>query len=110
MKIILQIIFSLILAAMIAVTIWAGSFESVMAGSEKLFREPWGIATLFDTYLGFLTFYAWVFYKERAWLNRFNWLLAIIILGNIATAVYMLWQLRKLNSSATPADLLLRRA
>jgi hypothetical protein len=31
---------------------------------------PWFIATLFDCYFGFLTFYAWLFYKETGWFSR----------------------------------------
>ena len=32
--------------------------------------NAWTIATLFDAYYGFITFYVWVAYKERRWLPR----------------------------------------
>ena len=72
--------------------------------------NPWFIATLFDTYFGFLWFWAWVAYKERTPAMRALWLVLIFALGNIAMAAYMLMQLRKLPPDATAAQLLLRRA
>ena len=68
------------------------------------------IATLFDTYWGFLTFYCWVAYKEVGWIARIVWLVGILLLGNIAMAVYMLIQLFKVPASASIEDVLLRRA
>lgn len=91
----LTIIFGTILIAMLAVTSWASLHESVFAGGRKLLNEPWGIATLFDTYFAFLTFYVWLAYKEVSWIARIAWLIAILLLGNIAMAIYMLIQIRK---------------
>ena len=62
-------------------------------GSDALF---WGI-------------YAWIAYKERGWGARIGWLLAVLLTGNMAMAVYMLLQLRGLPANATAADVLLRR-
>ena len=72
--------------------------------------HPWFIATLFDTYWGFLTFYCWVFYKENSWMKRVTWLVAILLLGNIAMAVYVLNKLFRLPADASAEDLLLRRS
>jgi predicted permease len=71
--------------------------------------HPWFIATLFDTYFAFLTFYVWVAYKETSNLARVLWLLAILALGNIAMAAYMLGQLFRLPADAKIEQLLLRR-
>lgn len=105
----LYLLFGLILVAMLGVTSWATSIESVIVGGPKVVREPWALATLFDAYCGFLTFYAWVFYKERSLLARGAWLVAILGLGNIAMAAYVLWQLKKLPAGAAPESLLLRK-
>lgn len=91
----LRIIFSLILIGMLIVTTWATMQESIAVGAPKIIEQPWGIATLFDTYFGFLTFYIWVFYKERAIPARLAWFIAIMALGNIAMAVYALIQIQK---------------
>jgi len=65
-------------------------------------------ATLADAYFGFLTFYAWVFYRETSPVSRSVWLLLILLLGNIAMSIYMLIALGRMQSDH-PAELLLRR-
>lgn len=109
MRRILGLFFGFVLVAMLVVTTWASSYENVFVGGGKLLREPWGVATLFDTYFAFLTFYIWVFYKETSWMARILWLLGVLILGNIAMAVYVLLELRNLPSKAQMPELLLRR-
>jgi hypothetical protein len=102
-------IFSFVMLAMLIVTTWASSRESVLAGGRKLLAEPWGIATLFDCYFAFLTFYLWVFYRELSTLRRALWLIAILLLGNIAMALYVLLALRKLKPGESLTALLVPR-
>ena len=109
MKRILQVLCGLVLLSMLIVTTWASLNENVLAGGAKIVAEPWGIATLFDTYFAFLTFYAWVYYKETKFMARGLWLILILALGNIAMAAYLLWQLAKLDSHFMAQDLLLRK-
>jgi predicted permease len=71
--------------------------------------HPWFIATMFDAYFGFLTFFCWVAYKETSNLARVVWLVAILLLGNIAMSVYMLLQLFRLPANAGVESLLLRK-
>lgn len=80
---------------MLIVTTWASSYESVFVGAEKIFKEPWAIATLADAYFGFLTFYVWVLIKEHTVAKKIIWLILILLLGNIAMSIYCLIQLRK---------------
>jgi len=100
--------FAFVLVAMLGVTTWASMDRSVFEAGNLL-DDPWGVATLFDAYFGFLTFYLWLFYKEPRWLARVVWLLLILSLGNIAMAVYALIQLMRLPPRAGIEDLLLRR-
>lgn len=109
MIVLLRILFSLILAAMIAVTTWAGSKRNLFEAGGELVRNPWGVATLFDAYFGFLTFYAWVAYKERSILARVVWFVLIMTLGNIAMAVYVLLKLFGMPANGTVEQLLLRK-
>ena len=51
------------------------------------------VATLFDAYWGFITFFVWVCYKQTSWLARGAWGVAILLLGNIAIASYCLAEL-----------------
>lgn len=94
----LVLFFSFVLVAMLIVTTWASLQENVIVGAMKLFQEPWGIATLADTYFGFLTFYIWVLYKEQSLASKTVWLILILTLGNIAMAIYALLQIRKSKS------------
>jgi hypothetical protein len=57
----------------------------------------WTIATLIDAYYGFITFYAWVLWKEARALPRVLWFVAIMLLGNIAMSAYVLRQLARLE-------------
>ena len=106
----LLVLFGGILAAMLVVTVTASLHQPLWEWGG-LTAEPdrwWTYATLADAYFGFLTFYAWVFYKETRAAARAGWFVAIMLLGNIAMAVYVLLQLAKLPAGAPLSRLLLR--
>ncbi len=105
----LRIFFSGVLVTMLLATSWASYHCALWKTPEALVTHPWFIATLFDCYFGFLTFYAWLCYKETAWLARGAWLVAILLLGNIAMSAYMLLTLFRLPASASLEAVLLRR-
>ncbi len=106
---------SLVLGALIGVSVWATSRMDLVPAIQELFgraskdANPWFVATLFDAYFGFLWFWLWVAYKEVSWIAKFLWLILILCLGNIAMAVYVLIQLARLPEGADIEDLLLRR-
>ena len=104
----LKFLFTAILAGMVGVTAWASLRENVLIGLAKVLREPWAAATLADAYAGFLTFFAWVWYKERSPASRALWFVLIMLLGNIAMAAYALIILARLPPGAGPERLLLR--
>ena len=107
----LGLLFGGILAAMLAVTTTASLHQPLWEWGG-LTAEPdrwWTYATLADAYFGFLTFYAWVFYKESTATARAGWFIAIMLLGNIAMSVYVLLQLSKLQPGDSVAQLLLRK-
>ena len=94
---------------MLGVTSWASSIEALWKMPREVATHPWFIATLFDTYFAFLAFWLWVAYKERSVLSRVLWLIGILLLGNIAMAIYMLIQLYRVPASATVEQVLLRK-
>jgi hypothetical protein len=106
---ILRIAFSFVLVTMLCATSWASYQCALWKTPQPLVTHPWFIATLFDCYFGFLTFYAWLFYKETGWLARTAWLVAILLLGNIAMSAYMLVTLFRLPTNATIEQVLLRQ-
>jgi hypothetical protein len=106
----LSLLFGAILVVMTVVTVRASLHQAVWDWGG-LVTEPdrhWTIATLADAYCGFLTFYAWVFYKERSVAARTAWFVAIMLLGNFAMASYVLLQLSRLRRDEPLEHLLLR--
>lgn len=68
---------------------------NVIIGFVTVCSEPWGLATMFDAYFGFLAFWLYTAWRERTWLARASWLIALMLLGNFAIAGYAfacLWQ------------------
>jgi len=109
MRISLTILFAAILATMIGVTTWA-SFDRSVFAAGNLFDDRWFVATFCDAYCGFITFYVWVAYRESTLLGRVIWFVLIMTLGNIAMAVYMLNELRRMQSPDSWECLLLNRS
>ena len=105
----LRLIFLFVLVTMLCATSWASYQCALWNTPRELVTHPWFIATLFDCYFGFLTFYAWVFYKEPGWFARIGWLIAILLLGNIAMSIYLLITLFKLPADARIAQVLIRQ-
>lgn len=105
----LIIFFSIVLVSMLAVTSWASLYENVFAGGAKIIAEPWGIATLFDTYFAFFTFYFWLAYKENHLVKNIIWLVLVILFGNIAMAIYGLLEINRLGKNFTTEKFLTER-
>lgn len=107
----LQYWFGFVLLAMLAVTGWASLVQPVWewTGLKQQPNHAWTIATLFDAYFGFAAFYMWVLYKEPSAVKRMLWFIAIMALGNMAMAVYVLKEVRKLHRDDGMAQLLVRR-
>jgi len=106
----LQLLFAAILVSMVAVTTWASLEVSLWSAWPDYAENPWAIATLFDAYFGFVTFFVWVAWRERTHAARILWFLLIMCLGNIAMAFYVLLQLARLAPGEPPSRILQRRA
>jgi hypothetical protein len=112
MRSLLFALFTGIFLVMIGVTLWAGSQASLLdpAVRAAFNAQPWAIATLFDAYCGFLTFFVWVAYHERSLGVKIIWLVLILLLGNIAMSFYVLLQLFRMKPGEPLASLLAGRA
>lgn len=105
----LRALFIVVLASMIGVTSWASLQCPLFGIPREVYAHPWFVATLFDAYWGFTTFFVWVCYQQRSWLARIAWFVAIMLLGNLAMASYCLAQLFRTPPDGRVADLLTRR-
>ena len=97
MKLVLKLLFGAIFVWMSVLTIRTSIAVSLWAAWPSYAANPWAVATLYDAYFGFLTFYVWVVYKERSIWSRLLWFVLIMGLGNIAISLYMLIQLMHLR-------------
>src|SRR4029453_6823440 len=84
----LLVVLGFLLLSMIGGTSWASGRQPVWewGGLTQPPDNAWTIATLFDAYYGFITFYVWLAYKERRWLPRIGWLVALFLLGKKANS------------------------
>lgn len=85
----------LVLAAMLSVTAWAGRHENVLSAVVRMMRDPWSVATFADAYFGFLWFWLWIAATERRLIPKLLWLPAILFLGNLAMAAFVLLRLHQ---------------
>tara|TARA_B100000902_G_scaffold20217_1_gene24262 strand:- start:16409 stop:16726 length:318 start_codon:yes stop_codon:yes gene_type:complete len=81
-----------IAAAMTIVILWAQSQVSIL--DSPIPQLPWGIVSLVDLYAGFTIFGLWIAYKEPVQKTIF-WIIALIVLGNLTTAIYVIYSIRK---------------
>ena len=109
MKQLLTIICLAILVLMLYVTISASLHQGILSALYQLWPDPWFRATLADAYCGFLFFWLWVAWREPGLTARISWLLLIMTLGNIAMALYVLLQLRRLRPGDGIGSLFERR-
>ncbi len=74
--------------AMISVILWAQNqislFDSIIP------TLPWGIVSLVDLYSGFILISIWMIYREKTYISVI-WVFFLIILGNLTTAVYVIY-------------------
>jgi hypothetical protein len=110
MKLFLKLLFGAIFLWMTVATIRTSLMVSLWAAMPAYAANPWAMATLYDAYCGFITFFVWVVYKERRAVSRIVWFLLIMALGNIAMSVYVLIQLFRLSPDEPAEKILWRRA
>jgi hypothetical protein len=102
----LRLLFTVVLLSMLWVTSWASHLCPLFAVPRSVATHPWFIATMFDAYWGFTTFFVWVCFKQLSWTARISWFVAIMALGNIAMSSYCLSELYTVRTDGKVADLL----
>jgi hypothetical protein len=108
MKTALKLLFAAIFVWMTVLTIRTSLAVSLWSAWNSYAANPWAVATLYDAYFGFITFWVWVAYKENTLWSRLFWLVMILGLGNIAMSLYVLIQLFRLKPDQSVEELLLR--
>jgi len=110
MRTFLKLLFGFIFAWMVTATIRTSLQVSLWHSWNTFAGNPWAVATLYDAYAGFITFFVWVVYKERGAGGRILWFALIMGLGNIAISFYVLRELFRLPACEKVESILWRRA
>ena len=109
MIIFLRALFIVVLASMLGVTTWASLHTPLFAIPREVISHPWFIATLCDAYWAFIAFFVWVAWKENSPAARLLWFIAIVALGNISMAAYLLRELFRVPATGPLDDVFIRR-
>ena len=109
MLLLLRGLFIAVIVSMLWVTTWASLQCPLFAIPREVYGHPWFIATLFDAYWGFITFFVWVCYRQTSPVARCAWFVAIMLLGNIAMAAYCLDALSRIPPGGKLSELLVVR-
>ncbi len=93
----LRALFVIIFGAMSSLIVWASLNQPIFGIPREVFTNPWFVATLFDAYFAFITFYVWVAWKEQSMGARMLWLPVVLLWGNFAMAIYMIIELFRID-------------
>lgn len=89
---------------MVAAIAFGFSSGDFSAEGAEIWALAWGKVTLIDLYVGLLLFGVWVALREGRWQRVVLWALLLVVLGNLAAALYL--AISAFNSS-NPRELLL---
>jgi hypothetical protein len=103
----LKLLFAAIFLWMVGMTSWVSLHKPIWQAVDEFSwaHSPWAVATVFDAYFGFTTFFVWLCFKERSVSAKLLWFVLIMLLGNIAMSGYMLLQLFRLHPGEPLANL-----
>ena len=105
----LKILFSTVFAFMTCIVVSTSLESNLFEEWDFLAGIPWMTATLWDFYANVLALYCWVAYKETSWLWKIVWLILFCTLGSIATCLYIVIALFRLEKNDTVKDLLIKQ-
>jgi len=93
-----KVIAYMITIAMVSTIFWAQNQVSVF--DSTIPSLPWGVVSLVDLYGGFILVGIWIFYKENT-IPALVWIFLLMTLGNLTTAVYVIYSLNKSKRNIT---------
>jgi hypothetical protein len=98
LKRIVQLVLLLGAAYLSGLIVWAFTQAPFWASFGHIMSMPWGYVSLVDLYLGFLCTYVVIYLNEPSKKIAFLWMVAIFFLGNLVTALWVVfWGFKKLQ-------------
>ena len=109
MKVLPKLLFGFIFVFMLVMTVRTSLQVSLWSALGSFAASPWSMATLYDAYFGFITFFCWVAWRERSLGVKVLWFVLIMALGNIAMSLYVLMQLFALRADESASALFTKK-
>ena len=95
------LIYLIVLTVVMGVALAYGFIEGdFWIDGGKLMKNPWGIVSLFDVYVGFFFFIGWIAYRESCPGIILAWAVAICVGGNVVAGIYAITTLVKSKGDA----------
>ena len=88
------VICGLLLGLLLAAIGLASIHESVLVGLDRMLDDRWGLVTLLDLSIGLIFIAAWLAVMEPRPLPAACWIIALFLLGNVITLVFLLCRTR----------------
>ena len=79
---------AVVLGGAILLALFTGDFG---AEGSAILDMPWGVVSVIDVYTGVAIVAAWIWWRDGAAMG-FVWLVLLIVLGHMATALYVAWR------------------
>lgn len=88
----------LLLLAMVAIFVVSAREMGLIAGLRSVAGTWWGVTTLVDLGVGLAFVAGWMWMLERRSWARPLWVIAVFLLGNFTTLVFLLLRCRRARS------------
>ena len=88
------IVCGILLGLLLAAIGIASTQTSVWEGLRHVAADPWGIVTLMDLGVGIIFVAAWISVVEPRPLCATAWIIALFLLGNVVTLIFLIWRTR----------------
>ncbi len=89
-----------ILLGVLVGSIGLASEHSLWHSLQYLLADPWGLVTLLDLSVGLIVIAAWMALLEPRPLCASVWIVALFLLGNVVTLIFLLWRTRRAQTFA----------
>ena len=79
---------ALAMTAVLAYGFMVGDFA---ADGAELLRNPWGVVSFVDLYVGFALFSIWIVFREKSLWRAVIWVVLMMVLGFFTGSLYTLY-------------------
>ncbi len=88
---------TLCLVLFVGLFVWAMVMDPTLAGFFVAIKEPWSLVVMMDFVFGCLLFSWMIYFVEGSAKAAVPWAIALFIVGNIVSAIYLLLRFEKIK-------------